>query len=536
MRKRVCLFLILFISLFMMNNKVKAADSIAMWIECNYSVYADDQNVLQENRPIAFIGGLTGKGEGEGYYRLIHPNVFELAGVSVQRKWGEKENPDFAGCWFINSDDIGASCNSNDSNKYDDDEAMEMLRDGKCPAVIRLSNDGNDNLVFAGISEPKKVSRLSKQYIFYKDYGGNINAIGIDKNGYYLHTQNGNYTIGYSINRNLTGYDRISSPLRGYIEVYKEKYTNIAEYQMENATMIFDSNKNIDKLYSAVDNWYDEHGTGLDVQTEEMSKIVNGNNELINACTDLNFSFDNQKKYTFSNGYSATEMLNDLDELFPQINEFYSTYSADNYLYPICSSSKTTSSAVISAYNCSISDLLGDVNYAPDELQEFIISDINKYLTENKGLYLDKFSDNDNILRTLLKCSSYLYANSKYFGISTEKAREINKKYVGLSKGKGITFSFDCESLLGEDLVDKIKSYTNIIKIVVPLLLIVFGLIDFSKAMLGNEDNMKKAQQDFLKRILIAILIFLTPMFLNLILKIANAVWSYISPNSCGLF
>ena len=93
-----------------------------------------------------------------------------------------------------------------------------------------------------------------------------------------------------------------------------------------------------------------------------------------------------------------------------------------------------------------------------------------------------------------------------------------------------------CEGLLGEGLINRINSYLNIIKIAVPIILIGFGIIEFTKAIFSeNEDTMKKAQKQFIKRIAIAILIFFVPTILNLLLTLANKVWPIIVPSTCGI-
>lgn len=95
----------------------------------------------------------------------------------------------------------------------------------------------------------------------------------------------------------------------------------------------------------------------------------------------------------------------------------------------------------------------------------------------------------------------------------------------------------DCNSLLGSDFINKISKYVNIIRIAVPIILIVFGILDFVKAFFAdNQDKMKEAQKKFLLRIVIAILFFLLPLFIKLILTIANKAWNFISPNSCDIF
>ena len=72
------------------------------------------------------------------------------------------------------------------------------------------------------------------------------------------------------------------------------------------------------------------------------------------------------------------------------------------------------------------------------------------------------------------------------------------------------------------------------IRIIVPILLIVFGILDFSKAVFSSkEENIKKSRETFFKRILAAILVFLAPIFVELILSLANQVWDVINADTC---
>lgn len=62
-----------------------------------------------------------------------------------------------------------------------------------------------------------------------------------------------------------------------------------------------------------------------------------------------------------------------------------------------------------------------------------------------------------------------------------------------------------------------------IAKIVVPLLLIILGSIDFAKSVLSSDDNAPKENlMNFIKRIIIAIIIFLIPTILNFLLSLVN--------------
>ena len=67
-----------------------------------------------------------------------------------------------------------------------------------------------------------------------------------------------------------------------------------------------------------------------------------------------------------------------------------------------------------------------------------------------------------------------------------------------------------------------IKEIYNYILIIVPVLLVGFGIWDFSKAALSSDEGaLKKAFKDFKNRVIAAILLFLIPFFLQLIFSIA---------------
>lgn len=92
----------------------------------------------------------------------------------------------------------------------------------------------------------------------------------------------------------------------------------------------------------------------------------------------------------------------------------------------------------------------------------------------------------------------------------------------------------NCSDLFGEDLIEEINKVMDIIRIAVPILLIVFGIVDFFKATFDNsEDEMKKDRDRFIKRIIAAIIVFLVPFFVNLVLDVANTVWSDINTDTC---
>lgn len=69
-------------------------------------------------------------------------------------------------------------------------------------------------------------------------------------------------------------------------------------------------------------------------------------------------------------------------------------------------------------------------------------------------------------------------------------------------------------------IVGLVKMVIRVLQIAVPIGLIVMGTIDMAKAVIaGDEKKMKEAQKPFVKRIIAAVIVFLIPMIVNMILS-----------------
>lgn len=97
--------------------------------------------------------------------------------------------------------------------------------------------------------------------------------------------------------------------------------------------------------------------------------------------------------------------------------------------------------------------------------------------------------------------------------------------------------STNCKELLGDDLVEILQSLVDIVKVAVPILLIALGTLDFGKAIFSSDDNeMKKAQSKFMKRLLAAAAIFLVPSLLGVLLNLGHSIWGdVIKTDLCGI-
>lgn len=91
------------------------------------------------------------------------------------------------------------------------------------------------------------------------------------------------------------------------------------------------------------------------------------------------------------------------------------------------------------------------------------------------------------------------------------------------------------------------KFIGNILKvafIIVPILLIVMGSIDFMKATVaGKDDDIKKSQSVFVKRMIAAVIVFFVPIITNLVMglltddttiKNSNCLTCMLDPSSCN--
>ena len=89
-------------------------------------------------------------------------------------------------------------------------------------------------------------------------------------------------------------------------------------------------------------------------------------------------------------------------------------------------------------------------------------------------------------------------------------------------------FAFTCEALpdvmVDEQVPQIIKSIILIIQILVPVILVVMGTIDLLKGVYAQkEDEIKKGQQVFIKRLLTGILVFFVIAIVKLVISVAGS-------------
>ena len=92
-----------------------------------------------------------------------------------------------------------------------------------------------------------------------------------------------------------------------------------------------------------------------------------------------------------------------------------------------------------------------------------------------------------------------------------------------------------CNDLFDQSLIDLLNDILKYPRIIVPILVIGLGLVDLGKAVMASkEDEMRKAQKTFIKRVIIGVAFFFIPALVNIIMWLANIVWNGMYP-TCGL-
>lgn len=80
-------------------------------------------------------------------------------------------------------------------------------------------------------------------------------------------------------------------------------------------------------------------------------------------------------------------------------------------------------------------------------------------------------------------------------------------------------------------LVDSALKY---VRIIVPILVILLGSLDLAKAVIASkEDEMKKAQTTFIKRIILGVVVFFVPVLVDIIMQFSDIVWEGLGYSVC---
>ena len=106
-------------------------------------------------------------------------------------------------------------------------------------------------------------------------------------------------------------------------------------------------------------------------------------------------------------------------------------------------------------------------------------------------------------------------------------AKSSTPKKYSISGYNNSNNKITCGQLIDSSTKKLINDILKYPRYAVPAIIIVLGSLDFFKAVIaGKEDEMKKAQRTFIKRVIIGVAVFLVPLLVNVIIWFANLAWS----------
>lgn len=124
-------------------------------------------------------------------------------------------------------------------------------------------------------------------------------------------------------------------------------------------------------------------------------------------------------------------------------------------------------------------------------------------------------------------CESNVYSDD---GVVDNPDPGDNNGNSGNTHGDGIINWGDpadvsCDGIIGEELLDFINKIFRWIRILAPIVVILLSSVEFAGALLQDDrDALKKASSKFIKRLIIAVALFLVPLVLEFILNAFNEI------------
>ena len=171
--------------------------------------------------------------------------------------------------------------------------------------------------------------------------------------------------------------------------------------------------------------------------------------------------------------------------------------------------------------NCSARDVCQVYSDYEGEIDD-ILTEYNGTDEKNKNKraqVLKKYNDKKSELNSY--CVSVVSTLNYSEGNCIDMCLDLNRNLAGLET------KYKLRSGLSDENCNVSRSVLNLVynvlkwgKYIAPVLVIILSILDFIKAIASqNDDDMKKAQGKFIKRLIIAAILFLLPLIINFMLK-----------------
>lgn len=309
---------------------------------------------------------------------------------------------------------------------------------------------------------------------------------------------------------------------------YTETGTSGAEKNYED-TMTIDENANKitfkgDFFDTADISLIDPH---LDSKWNEKTIITD---YLKGGCPDIIYACEGYQKHTKPDAQYT------VNKFFPLIN-----IGLEGKLKELDTAIKISSSGtgangdeylIDSSATCYPAELIADESTCkkvsldlPCETYDNLAQDLKNNYCENCSIeQKNKYNQAKNKIKQF--CYSKM-ANSQYFDPCLKSCLELND-LISSTEGKS-SDEFNCG--FSEKLIMLIANIIKWVKYIIPVIAIVLGILDFIKAIASDKDDeMKKAQGKFIKRLIAAALVFIIPFIIEFILTKMGFI-----VNGCGI-
>ena len=169
-----------------------------------------------------------------------------------------------------------------------------------------------------------------------------------------------------------------------------------------------------------------------------------------------------------------------------------------------------------------------------------------KYLVYQQSKWKWVFGTNDANLASQAASAIREKGYPGYYATKVNSYADYFKKEIAMGEiKKGNDGNWQCTELWADDGIfgnpnqegtvgNLIKKGMQIVRIIVPILIILLGSLDLSKAVFaGKEDEMKKAQKTFIKRIIAGVAVFFVPVLVSIIMSFTDYVWTGTGYKAC---
>lgn len=254
------------------------------------------------------------------------------------------------------------------------------------------------------------------------------------------------------------------------------------------------------------------------------------------------------------NVYTRTKNQDIVDDYISFWTKMYNgcprrVYKKDGFLYASDGSRKPKGEDA--TYELVISDecpFLEDSDYVL--AKEYVDSvDIDKLTKTTSGDFVRTYNLRYNAWKSLMsknsseslkQCDDYEEIQKKFQKIATKlnelgyiddaklesienDTTTLSSKIIDWDVEYGTGEELDCNEIFDDEVMSFLKTVFTWIRIAIPILLIILGMIDFSQVIISQDpDAMKKCTSKFTKRCIVAIIIFFLPTIIMLILQWIN--------------